>query len=286
MHSTASISFGYDFEGIIIKRMSTSEKSSTQISLDIMKKIVKTHTNKKSHFTIFALGKMAEEPRVFEYLTYIINNDKYNRYVDLQQHGYSHILVKKHFIKGNPVSPKIMDEEISKTNKIIKEIKGENPIGIRIATGFYNGLKGEKERLEILRKNGIKFVSSDLRGPNDQYPAPWKNLLGKFRQPYFYEEEGFPEMLEIPTQGTIDVLMKGISKLSKTKPMPLQEELKYYITNIDYASKNHLNYSLIFHPWAIAYNDKNLFILNKLLNYISKKGIPILSYFDIYQRLK
>ncbi len=276
-----SFSIGYDFEGIVIKRIPMLEKSLTKISLDTLKHIVKIHTKKKSRFSIFVLGRMAEEPKVSDYLTYL---SKTNKYADIQQHGYSHTLFKYHSLKGHPISLETMDKEISDTNVLIEEITGEKPKGIRAPIGFYRGFQGEKERLKILRKNGLKFISSDLRGPNDQYPAPWKDASNRYRQPYFYKREGYAEILEIPTQGTIDVRMKGISKSNKTKSLTIEEELKYYISNIKFAFKNNLNYSTVFHPWAIAYNDKDLFILNNLLDYLVRKRIQTLSYIDIYKQ--
>ena len=62
--------------------------------------------------------------------------------------------------------------EVVRTNELIAEIFGREPIGLRMLAGFYRGMRGEPQILDILWRNGIKFLSADLRGPGDMLPAP------------------------------------------------------------------------------------------------------------------
>jgi len=53
-----------------------------------------------------------------------------------------------------------------------------------------SGMQGHPDRLKILWDNGARFIGTDsARPPRAVMPAP-------FVQPYWYEKEGFPELLE------------------------------------------------------------------------------------------
>jgi len=56
-------------------------------------------------------------------------------------------------------------KEISLGVQLVQERLGRPCIGVRSGCGFFKGLQGERERLGVISECGVKYVSTDLRGP-------------------------------------------------------------------------------------------------------------------------
>jgi len=129
------------------------------------------------------------------------------------QHTYSHMLLKSvymepgdgkdvhgqspnAFIKGGSLGE--VREEITKTQALIRDLLGLECEGITSPCAYYRGLVCDPEILQILQDNGIKWVRSDGRDCRDCQPTPFE------RQPHFYTDQGFPEILELGVQGYQD----------------------------------------------------------------------------------
>jgi len=245
--------------------------------------ILKVHKHYNVPLTIFILGKLLTLSHTKEYYSEISKLYKPN-FLDLQQHTYSHILVKHHRQRGNAPSIDIIQEEINKTNGLIKTILDRKCSGIRTPLGYFNGLQGEKELLGILHKEGIKFISSDLTDKNDGFPSPLKNEKGNYREPYFYNEDGFFKILEIPTQGNSDNILKGIARgydgIDDYHP---EKELKYYLGIFEELAEKNKVFAPCFHCWTIANKDPDGLVIDGLINYAYENGIEILNYIQYYE---
>ena len=124
---------------------------------------------------------------------------------DVQSHTYSHALFRDveyapspGTVAVIPASPPVaLREELAATSDMIRRLLGHEVVGLRTPFGFYRGLRGRPDLLELLRENGIRYVSSWTRNEENGNPTPWV-------QPFAYEDEGYPDILEIPAQFWLD----------------------------------------------------------------------------------
>lgn len=182
---------------------------------------------------------------------------------------------------------------MSKASSLIESVFNRLVVGLRPGGGFHSGFKGCIEVFGILWKNGIRFVSSQLRGPSDTIPGP-------LTQPYWYEEEGYQGLLEMPGHDWHDCVLipyvkpfltlwppivpGGLPSQPPTTPKGL---FQVYRPSFDYAVQNNLlYYSPVFHPWSIYRFDRKARIVNILLRYAKKQGMETKSYYAVYPELK
>ena len=158
-------------------------------------------------WTIYLTGKTLEK-----------HSEKISRMVDnplltIAQHTYSHVLLKSIYMRpgdGKPVHnaypnffnkggslPEIR-EEIEKTQALIHDLLGVECRGLTGPWGYYRGLVDRPDLLEILSDNGILWIRTNARDSRDCQPTPFTE------QPFFYADQGFPEILELGMQGYQD----------------------------------------------------------------------------------
>src|SRR4029077_10596384 len=124
---------------------------------------------------------------------------------DVQQHTFSHVPFKDIVYSPEPgivakipaSPPEALVEELAFTSRLIREHVGHECIGLRTPFGYYRGLRDRPDLLAIVRETGHRYVTSWGRNQENGNPTP-------FVQPFAYEEEGFPDLLEIPFQFWLD----------------------------------------------------------------------------------
>src|SRR6266480_4293434 len=112
---------------------------------------------------------------------------------DVQQHTFSHVPFKD--IVYSPA----LAEELAFTSRLIRDHLGGECVGLRTPFGYYRGLRDRPDLLELVRAAGLKYVTSWGRNEQNGNPTPWV-------QPFAYEEEGYPDVLEVPFQFWLDVV--------------------------------------------------------------------------------
>ena len=274
---------GYDWERYGKENLSVDEqKKQQEIGIKGLQIICTIHKSLEKPFTLFILGKMLERPHILGALQTELKLEKIRELVDIEQHGYSHVEFKK--LPGRvPLTLSQIEWEVSYTKELIRNKVGYEPIGIRPPQGHYKGLQGEYKILELLYKEGIRFISSDLRNEKEQFPSSWYDDKGNIRQPYYYDMNRFKDLIEIPTHGWNDNALKGMSRTTKVKKHTLEEEVEIHKTNIDFAVENILCYAPLFHPWATAMTDEEGYVISNILKYAQKKGMSVMSYKMAYQ---
>src|SRR2546428_713168 len=119
---------------------------------------------------------------------------------DIQQHTYSHVVfrdVRYRPTGGDveavlPETPHVaIQEELAITSDLIRKYLGRECVGLRTPFGYYRGLRDRPDLLRIVQETGHRYVTSWGRNEQNGNPTPWV-------QPFTYEEEGFPDLLEIP----------------------------------------------------------------------------------------
>ena len=271
------IIMGYDWERYGKEKLPIEEqKKQQEIGIKGLRIVCTVHKHLKKPFTLFILGKMLEKPNILEALLSELKSEELRKLIDIEQHAYSHVEFKK-LPERVPLTLNQIKWEVSHTKKLIDKI-GYEPIGIRPPQGHYKGLQGEDKILEILYKEGIRFISSDLRNNKEQFPSSWYDDKGNFRQPYYYDRNNFKDLVEIPTQGWNDNALKGMSRTTKVKKHTLEEEVEIHKENIDFAVENVLCYAPLFHPWATAMSDEQGYVISSILKYAEKKGMTNMNY--------
>jgi len=129
------------------------------------------------------------------------------------QHTYSHMLLKSVYMTpgdGQPVHgsyPNLfkkggslaeLRDEIEKTQGLIFERLGLECRGLTGPWGYYRGLVDRPDILQILQDSGIRWIRTNARDYRDCQPTPFTE------QPFFYADQGFPEILELGVQGYQD----------------------------------------------------------------------------------
>ena len=123
---------------------------------------------------------------------------------------------------------------------------------------------------------GYRYVRSVGKGPKSTLPA----LLD---QPFWYAQDGFPELLETPSHAWHDNILTGQPATVHWPPllpwpyptkMPRDAQGVYqaYTPGIDYCVQHGLLYYLpIFHPWSIYRIDEQAAQIAMLLDHARQK---------------
>ncbi|MEE2657590.1 MAG: hypothetical protein VX733_03735 [Candidatus Latescibacterota bacterium] len=169
------------------------------------------HRERGTPWTIYLTGATAEA-RAAD-VDQALAADVDSGLLTVGQHTYNHILLKSVFMTpgdGKPVhdgfpnffkeggSLEQLREELSSTQQLLRERFGIDCEGLTGPWGYYRGLSDRPDLLGLLRDNGIRWVRSFARDSRDCQPTLFEE------QPHFYEEQGFPEILELPVQGYQD----------------------------------------------------------------------------------
>ena len=200
-----------------------------------------------------------------------------NPLMDIQQHTYSHILFKDDTWRGGlfPQAPdEALDHELKATSALLKQHLDVDCIGLRTPHGYYKGLTDRPDRLQLLDDAGIRFVSS--WGRNDQHDNPSPLDV----QPFWYDEQGYPEILELPFQHWLDGFW--FEEYGIEKGAEFLEVLK---EGIDEVVEKDLVYGACFHEWAmIRYNEAGTGWARGAMEYALEQGVEVMSYGDYYAR--
>jgi peptidoglycan/xylan/chitin deacetylase (PgdA/CDA1 family) len=170
--------------------------------------------------------------------------------------------------------------ELVDSKKLIEDTFGRPVIGLTAPGSFTRGLLGEKRTQEILWDAGYRYVRSVGKGPFNTVPAP-------MTQPFWYSQEGYPEMLEIPINAWHDNVLTGQPFAAHWPPVipwglpaktaeNAQEAYEAYAPGIDHAvEEDLLCYTPGFHPWSVYRLDKKAGHIDKLLSHASSAAVTI-----------
>ena len=195
---------------------------------------------------------------------------------DFGQHTYSHVLFKDDRWEGGifRASPaEALIHELHATQALLKEHLGVDGIGLRTPHGYWQGLRGSPDLLGIVDGAGLKYVTSWGRNSEGGNPTPLDI------QPFWYEEEGYPHILEIPFQFWLDGTWFPVH--GNDRGLEFIEALKAVI---DYIIEHDLVYGVCFHDWAMLhYNEEGTRWVWGLLEYARSRGVDVKSYTQFYE---
>lgn len=190
----STLLMGYDIE--------TNNPEGTRAFCDA---VLKLHRRVGFPFSLYCVGKTIElQPKYFEQLAR-------DTFVDIESHTYSHVLLKTvwfsnarvralrggrpTFVRGG--TNEQIDEELARANRVIEPIIGRMVEGLTAPYNYYRGLGDRPDLLDICAKNGLRFMRTWGRDEFDAGPVP-------HQEPFFYAEQGHPEILECFIHGYLD----------------------------------------------------------------------------------
>lgn len=262
----ATLLIGYDVESQDLSG------SATKHFLDVAPRL---HEQLNAPCTFFICGKTLE-----------INSEKfketkaqYGDLIDFQQHTYSHVLLKtvfqenengKTMFRGGTLEQ--IREEVKKTSELLKEHLNVDCIGLTGPYGYYRGLQDRPDILEIIYELGIRFTRTFARNEHDWQPLAFEV------QPFWYDVQGFPDMLECPVQGWQDCILRdsiGWDNLSS-----YLDALK---KNLDYIAEHNLVWGYAQHDWSSIREDPEMSVTRAMIEYAKSIGVEIKSYSQFYK---
>jgi hypothetical protein len=183
-------------------------------------------------------------------------------------------------------------EELSRTERLIEDTFGHRPIGFCAPGNFYRGLQGKRGQLGVLSERGYRFIGTD--GQDERglpFPAP-------FTQPYWYEKDGYPELLELPITGWhCNMLFNSGRQNDGWRPAPgfpdgslleklpatVEEGFAARARELAYAVDRGLVYAPAMHPWSVYRFDAQLEHLDRLIQMAMGKGVRIVDCVRLYE---
>lgn len=196
---------------------------------------------------------------------------------DIQQHTYSHVLFKEDRWQGGvflPSPPEALRHEVGSSSALLKQHLGVDCIGLRTPHGYWQGLTDRPDLLSILDETGIKFVSSWGRNSDNGNPTPIEI------QPFWYEAQGYPQILELPFQHWLDGFW--FEEYGRDRGAEFLDVLK---EAVDQIVEEDLVYGACFHEWAmLLYNEAGTGWARGLMEYALGRGVEVMSYGQFYAR--
>ncbi len=204
---------------------------------------------------------------------------------DYQSHTYSHVLFKclwqvndegERLVRSGSIEQ--IAEEVDKANRVLKERLGVTVTGLTTPWGYYRGLGDRPDLLAILHGNGIRFVRSWMRNEKDWVPNPLEV------QPFFYECQGFPDMLEFPMTGRHDCDWSRSLGFEPREFDNVQDYAEYVAGQLEIVAE---------HDWAWPYNqhdhstmrhDPEMVVIRRLIEKARELGMEVALYRDYYKQ--
>ena len=252
------------------------ESPEDEVTTTFLKRASSLHASLGVPATLFIRGQNLERnPAAFEAVAA-------NPLLELQQHTYSHMLLKtvcQRDEEGVAVFRSgALDEikaDVAKASALLKEYLGGECIGLTGPYTYYRGLSDRPDILEILWELGIRYTRTFGRNEHDWMPVPlqW--------QPFWYEPQGFPDMLEVMTHGWHDCLLRPLCGWTD-----LEGYLGMVKPYIDQAAAENLVFSHCAHDHSSIREDPGMSIMARLIEHAQAKEVTIISYGQYYEKRK
>ena len=233
------------------------------------------HSTMRIPCTFFVLGRALEQ-----------HADAFRRaletcgeWIDFQQCTFSGIPLKtvcQHNHQGTKLfrgaSPDECCADISRASELMERVLGAKPSGLAGPLGYYRGLSDRPEILAIANEFGIRFTRTYTRNARDWSPVSFEV------QPFHYDVQGFPHILEIPGQGWPDHILRDA--LGDREPSHYIEHLK---KDLNYVAAKELAWSFAQSDWSCVLHDPDMTTARAFLEYARELGFRIMSHASYYE---
>ena len=224
--------------------------------------------------TLFIVGRVLEaNARSFEPLAQ-------EALFDLAQHTYSHMLLKSVLTDDGKAlqlyrggTPEQIDEEVGRANKLLLDILGVKCQGLCGPYCYYRGLADRPDLLDILAKHGIRYIRTYARDHRDYQPTPID------AQPFWYDLQGHPEMLECMGHGWHDVYLRDAFGWDN-----VDAYVESVTSDLEYTLAHDFVYSLCVHDWSTILPDAEMPVMRRIIGVARSLGMEIISFREYYER--
>ena len=264
----ATLLIGYDVE---------TQDINSEATKQFLKVAPQLHRELNAPCTFFICGRTLEN-NVEEFKKV---KAEYGDLIDFQQHTYSHVLLKtvfqenehgKTLFRGGTLEQ--IREQVKRPIELLKENLAVDCIGLTGPYGYYRGLLDRPDILEIIHEFGIRFIRSYARNEYDWQPLSFEI------QPFWYEVQGFPDILECPVQGWQDCIMRGEIGWDNRDGY-----LNHIKQDLDYIAENDLVWGYAQHDWSSIRDDADMSITRGIIEHAHKIGVELKSYLQFYKDL-
>lgn len=201
-------------------------------------------------------------------------------YFEIAQHTYEHFPLKtvleespdNVYLPGLPFDR--IEEQLARPVELLQRHLGVRCRGVTAPYTYYRGLADRPDILELVARHGMSYVRSYGRNSHDYFPLGWDV------QPFWYERQGFPTILEIPLQGWIDAQWRREHGWQNWAAYH-----EYLKARIDELAENRKCCSHCQHDWTSILYDEHLTWTRKFLEYAAAK-VELLTHFEFYQRMR
>lgn len=248
----ATFLIGYDVEHL-----------DPRVTRRFLGRAVELHREYQVPATFFVLGETLE--RNVAALAQIVGDHLF----DVQQHTYTHKPLKT-LVQRNRTGTELITggslerirEEVTRTSDLLASRLGVQCTGLTGPYGYYRGLSDRPDILEVLWDCGIRFLRTDARDEHDWQPVPFDV------QPYRYELQGYPQMLELGIQGWADCLLR--EELGWRDHAGYLAEVE---RGLDLIAERGLVWSYLQHDWSSLRADPNLALTESVLQAVREREI-------------
>lgn len=255
-----TLCIGYDVEA--------GAPACTREFLGVMSRL---HVARGAPCTLFVRGQTLEKNA--RQIKEIVGNPLF----DLQQHTYSHLIFKriecdtgkKHEVYGKDESIVTIKKDVEKANDVFRKKLGISPIGMTTPYAFHRGLLDRPDILAVLHGAGIRFLRSWGRNEKGYTPVPLDV------QPFFYDEQGFPDMLECPVNGWQDCIFRDDHGWKARWDQT-------FIADLDQVARRGEYIALCQHDWSSIREDPEMEMTAAIIDHALASGVRIISYKALY----
>ena len=199
---------------------------------------------------------------------------------EIAQHTHEHFPLKtvveespdNVYLPGLPFDR--IEEQLARPVELLQRHLGVRCRGVTAPYSYYRGLADRPDILEIIARHGMSYVRSYGRNSQDYFPLGWDV------QPFWYDRQGFPDLLETPMQGWIDAQWRREHGWQNWAAYH-----DYLKKQIDRVAAGGLCWSHCQHDWTSVLYDEPLAWTRKFLQHAAER-LEILTHCDFYQRMR
>jgi len=228
------------------------------------------HSAMRLPCTCFVLGRaLVQHPDAFRRA-----HESAGEWIDFQQYTFSGIPLKT-VCQQNHQGVKLFRgaslddcrEDIARASEIMEHVLGARPVGLAGPLGYYRGLSDQPDVLAILDELGIRFTRTYTRNARDWSPVAFEV------QPFRYDVQGYPQILEIPGQGWPDRILR--ETIAGKDPSRYVAHLK---KDLNYVATKELVWSFSQSDWSCMVHDPEMTGSREILEYARELGFEIMSH--------
>lgn len=257
-------------------------RDGSDVTQRFLAKAAELHARLGAPATLFLVGVTAENNVA------AIRQARDEAPFELGSHTYSHMKLKTicqvkadgvvEVKRGGTLGQLV--EEVDRANTVLEREFGVKCRAFRGPRGYYRGLSDRPDLLHLLHAAGIRVLSTWFRN------AQGSNPLAYDVQPFFYEPQGFPDMLEVPGTGRLDCNWSvhfGWEPKQYTSP---QEFLDYLKDQLDYLHERDWLYNAAQHDDTTIKYDPDMIIMRGLIEHARSIGMAVMNFTEYYDSIQ